>query len=79
MKSLMFSRKVSVDNGTKLKKLKQQLEKEVKDLKVKMKIVSAESNQPFPCDKCDSPNKTAGFIIRHVKTEHENLPPTRPQ
>ena len=69
----MFSLKVSVDNGKKLK-LNQQLEREVKDLKVKMKVVSAEGKQPFPCDKCDLSYKTAGLLIRH-----ENLPTTRPQ
>ena len=78
IKSLMFSRKVSVDNGMKLQRINQQLEKEVKDLKVKLKVSSKESKQPFPCDKCDSSYKTAGLLIRHVKTEHENLPASRP-
>ena len=80
IKSLTFSRKISVDNVTKLQRFNQELQQEIKDLKVQKKIACKEneSDNPYPCDKCNKNYKTAGLLVKHVKIEHENLPDTRP-
>ena len=78
IKNLNFTRKLSVENEVKLQRINQQLEMEVKDLKSKSKGSSKESQLPYPCDKCESTFKTAGLLIRHVKSQHENLPVSRP-
>ena len=78
IKSLMFTRKVCVDNASKLQKTNINLEKEIKDLKQKIEKDCTESVLPYPCDKCDLTYKTAGLLVRHVRKEHQNLPGTRP-
>ena len=72
IESLVLTRKVSLEYVGKLQKINQDLEQRMKDLK------SKETKLPFPCDRCDSTFQTAGKLIRHVKSEHENLPVLRP-
>lgn len=78
IKNLNITRKLIADNEIKLRRINLQLEKEVKDLKSQSIGSSKQSQLPYPCDKCESTFKTAGLLIRHVKSEHQNLPVTRP-
>ena len=58
----------------------QQLQQEIKDLKMHKKLTykDRESENPYPWDKCKKCYKSAGLLVRHVKDEHEPLPVTRP-
>ena len=78
IKSLILTRKICVENATKLQQVNQQLEKEIEELKLKKTAPNKESKLPYPCDKCDFTFKTAGLLIRHVKSDHENMPVFRP-
>ena len=71
--SLTLTNRMSVENGTKLQKTNQQLEQELQELKIKNKTSSKDSELPYPCDKCSSTYKTAGLLIKHVKSEHEDM------
>ena len=78
IKSLIFTRKISVDNASKLQRINIKIEKEIKDLKEKIRDDCTESALPYPCDKCDLTFQTTGLLVRHVRKEHQNLPGTRP-
>ena len=69
IKSLILTRKVSVENATKLQHLNQTLEKEIEEIKVK-NAPTKESKLPYPCDKCECTFRTAGLLIKHVKSDH---------
>ena len=73
-----MTRKICVENATKLKAKIEKLEKELKELKEKGKPSNAEKDLPYPCDKCDDTYKTAGLLIKHVKDVHTNLLAYRP-
>ena len=77
IKSSILTRKISVENETKLQQLNQTLEKEIEEIKVK-NAPTKESKLPYPCHKCECTFKTAGLLIRHVKNDHENTPVYRP-
>jgi chromosome segregation ATPase len=77
IKNLNITRKLSADNEIKLRRINLQLEKEMKDLKSQSIGSSNQTQLPYPCDKCEATFKTAGLLIRHVKSEHQNLPVTR--
>ena len=53
IKSLTFSRKVNVDNICKMQRFYQQLQQEIKDLKMHKKLTfeESESENSYPCDK----------------------------
>ena len=78
IKSLISTRRVCVENASKLLKTNQKLENEIKDLKVNNKVPCKENEKPYPCDKCDSTFKTASLLVKHVTREHEYLPFSRP-
>ena len=40
----------------------------------KNKVSGYEKSLPFPCDKCNLTFKTAGILIKHVKSDHDLLP-----
>ena len=75
---LIVTRKICVENATKLQEKNRRLENEIKELKEKTNPSESEKHLPFPCDKCHLTFKTAGLLIKHVKTDHESLPRTRP-
>ena len=75
---MILTRKVSVENATKLQQLNQKLEKEIEEMRAKINLPTKESKLPYPCDKCECTFKTAGLLIRHVKSDHENMPVNRP-
>ena len=68
---------ISVDNFAKLKETNQKLEISNEDLKKKMGEFK-DAELPFPCDRCGLNFKTAGLLVKHVKTHHETMPRTRP-
>lgn len=78
IKRLTITRKISVENGTKLHERNKSLEKELKELKEKKNSLIPLKDLPYPCDKCDRTFKTAGLLVKHVKNDHENLPACRP-
>ena len=45
----------------------------MKDLKQRKVLIEA-SKLTYPCDKCESTFKTAGLLVKHVKSQHENQP-----
>ena len=71
IESLYFSRKMSVDNGTKLLEIKKRLENEIKELKNNCAKSNKDVELKYTCDKCDDYFKSAGLIRRHNKNEHE--------
>ena len=73
IRSLAQSKRISVENETKLQKNNHLLQKEVQELKMKYKTSSTDGELLYPCDKCTSTFKTAGLLIKHVKSQHENL------
>jgi DNA repair exonuclease SbcCD ATPase subunit len=80
IKSLTLTRKIGVESTVKLKQINEQLEKEIGELKLKENVPNKESfpKLPYPCDKCESTFKSAGLLIKHVKSEHQNTPASRP-
>ena len=48
----------------------QQSEEHFQEIKIKNITSSKDSEFPYPCDKCTSTFKTAGLLIKHVKSEH---------
>ena len=78
IKSLISSKNVSVENATKVQQLNQKLEKEIEEMKAKKDQPAKEIKLPYPCDKCECSFKSAGLLIRHVKSDHENMPGYRP-
>ena len=68
IRSLVLSKRIKVENETKLQKNNHLLQKEVQELKMKYKTSSTDGELLYPCDKCTSTFKTAGLLIKHVKS-----------
>ena len=78
IKSLNLTRKVSLENTTKLQQLNQKLEKEIEEVKVRKNPPTKETKLAYPCDKFECTFRTAGLLIKHVKSDHEIMPVSRP-
>ena len=74
IKSLGLTRKICVDNATKLQIANQKLENEIEELKLNKTAPIDDIKLPYPCDKCNSTFKSAALLIKHVKRDHGNTP-----
>ena len=70
----LILKKNNLENGVHLQKNDEKLKTEMKKLKEKNKVSGCEKSLPFPCDKCNLTFKTAGILIKHVKSHHDLLP-----
>jgi hypothetical protein len=74
IKSLVLTRKISVDNATKPQIANKKLEKDMEELKLNKTSPIDEIKLPYPCDKWNFTFKSAALSIKHVKKEHGNTP-----
>lgn len=69
LKTLINTRKLSVEQLVRLQERNQKLEEELRDLK-KFKAVHEKTEMPYLCDKCSCTFRTAGLLVKHVENQH---------